>query len=405
MNDFLTKEECFNLLNKYGSPLYVYDEDTIRKRTKEMMELLPNKKLIVDYSFKANNNIELLKIIKSEGAHVDAMSPIELSFEKKAGYKSNEIMYVCNNISSSEMKDIIDEGVLISVDSISQLETYGKLNPGGDIIVRFNPGVGSGHHEKVITGGKKTKFGVQREFIEDVKKIIEKYKLNLVGINQHIGSLFLNYNDFLEGVKNILEIAHEFNGLKIIDLGGGFGVPYHNEERLNLKKLSIELDKMISNFLESYDNKDVTFYIEPGRYIVAEAGIIIGSVTSIKENYNTNYLGCDIGYNTLMRPILYDSYHEIKVLQKEENDLKETYTVVGNIGESGDILGSDRLLSKSCVDDAIIVYNAGAYGYSMASNYNLRCRPAEVLITSDHKDILIRKRDTLEGMLYNFIGE
>ena len=402
MNDFLTKEECFKLIEKYGSPLYVYNENTLRKRSKEMMDLLPNKKLVVDYSIKANTNIELVKIIKSEGLHVDAMSPGEVAFEKKAGYKNNEIMYVCNNISESEMKEIIKEGILISVDSLSQLEMYGKLNPNGEVIVRFNPGVGAGHHEKVVTGGHHTKFGVQREFIDDVKKILNKYNLKLVGINQHIGSLFLDYNSYIEGVKNILEIASSFKGLKLIDLGGGFGVPYNHEERLDLKKLSIELDKVLSAFLDNYDNKDVVFYIEPGRYVVCEAGILIGSVTSVKENYNTNYLGCDIGFNVLMRPILYDSYHEIKVLQKNSNDLKETYTVVGNICESGDILGSDRLLDKASVGDAIIVYNTGAYGYSMSSNYNLRCRPAEVLITIDHKDKLIRKRDTIEDMMSNF---
>ena len=402
MNDFLTKEECFRLIEKYGSPLYVYDENTLRKRSKEMMDLLPNKKLVVDYSIKANTNIELVKIIKSEGLHVDAMSPGEVAFEKKAGYKNNEIMYVCNNISESEMKEIIKEGILISVDSLSQLEMYGKLNPNGEVIVRFNPGVGAGHHEKVVTGGHHTKFGVQREFIDDVKKILNKYNLKLVGINQHIGSLFLDYNSYIEGVKNILEIASSFKGLKLIDLGGGFGVPYNHEERLDLKKLSIELDKVLSAFLDNYDNKDVIFYIEPGRYVVCEAGILIGSVTSVKENYNTNYLGCDIGFNVLMRPILYDSYHEIKLLQKNSNDLKETYTVVGNICESGDILGSDRLLDKASVGDAIIVYNTGAYGYSMSSNYNLRSRPAEVLITIDHKDKLIRKRDTIEDMMSNF---
>lgn len=402
MNDFLTKEECFRLIEKYGSPLYVYDENTLRKRSKEMMDLLPNKKLVVDYSIKANTNIELVKIIKSEGLHVDAMSPGEVAFEKKAGYKNNEIMYVCNNISESEMKEIIKEEILISVDSLSQLEMYGKLNPNGEVIVRFNPGVGAGHHEKVVTGGHHTKFGVQREFIDDVKKILNKYNLKLVGINQHIGSLFLDYNSYIEGVKNILEIASSFKGLKLIDLGGGFGVPYNHEERLDLKKLSIELDKVLSAFLDNYDNKDVIFYIEPGRYVVCEAGILIGSVTSVKENYNTNYLGCDIGFNILMRPILYDSYHEIKVLQKNSNDLKETYTVVGNICESGDILGSDRLLDKASVGDAIIVYNTGAYGYSMSSNYNLRSRPAEVLITIDHKDKLIRKRDTIEDMMSNF---
>ena len=158
MNDFLSKDECFRLLEKYGSPLYVYDEETIRKRSREMAGLLSDKHFKVDYSVKANTNIELLKIIKEEGLHVDAMSLGELASNKKAGFKSDEIIYVCNNISSSEMKEVIKEHVLISVDSISQLETYGKINPNGEVMIRFNPGVGAGHHEKVITGGHKTKF-------------------------------------------------------------------------------------------------------------------------------------------------------------------------------------------------------------------------------------------------------
>ena len=402
MNNFLTKEESLRLLKKYGSPLYVYDEETLRKRSKEMVNLLPNKNFKVNYSIKANSNIELLKIIKSEGLCVDAMSLGELLFEKHVGYKSNEIMYICNNISEEEMKNVLNENVLIGVDSLSQLETYGKLNPGGDIIVRFNPGIGAGHHEKVVTGGKKTKFGIQKEFINEVKELLSKYNLNLVGINQHIGSQFLDYNAYVEGIKNILEIAYQFKGLKIIDLGGGFGVPYHDEERLDLNKLSNELDSVLSEFLNNYDNKDVVFYTEPGRYVVCEAGILLGTVTSIKENYNTKYLGCDIGFNILARPVLYDSYHEIRVLN--DSNEKEEYTVVGDICESGDILGKDRLLNKANVGDAIIVYNAGAYGYSMSSNYNLRPRPAEVLITSDKKDILIRKRDTIESMLSNFMN-
>ncbi len=401
MNNFLSKEECFKLIEKYGSPLYVYDEETLRKRCNEMKNLLPNKNLKVDYSVKANTNIELLKIIRNEGLHVDAMSLGEIYSEKLAGFKSNEIIYVCNNISKSEMIEVIKQGVIISVDSLSQLETYGSLNPNGDVIIRFNPGVGAGHHDKVITGGKKTKFGVQKEFISEAKKILEKYHLNLIGINQHIGSLFLDYNSYIEGVKNILEIASYFKGLKLIDLGGGFGVPYNGEERLDLNKLSIELDKVLSDFIDKYDNKEVTFYIEPGRYIVAEAGILLGTVTSIKDNYNTKYLGCDIGFNVLMRPVLYDSYHEIKVLQKEENDKEELYTVVGNICESGDILGKDRLLKKANIDDIVVVYNTGAYGYSMASNYNLRLRPAEVLVTKNHEFVLIRKRDTIESIISN----
>ena len=402
----MENEKVFELIQKYGSPLYVYDENALRKSCREMHDLLPEKKLRVNYSAKANSNIELLKIIRDEDIDVDAMSPGEIYLEKLAGYDSERIFYIGNNVSKDEMQYAVNEGVLVSVDSLSQLESYGQINPGGDVAVRFNPGIGTGHHQKVVTGGKKTKFGVQKEFVPQVKEIIGKYGLNLVGIDQHIGSLFMEADPYIKGIESLLEIAACFPDLKFIDLGGGFGVPYHEDEkRLDLRELSLRLNTVLDKFLETYDNRDVIFKIEPGRYIVAECGVLLGEVYSVKDNYGTTYVGTDLGFNVLMRPVLYDSYHAVNIIKTiDEEAGEETATIVGNICESGDIIADNRTIKKVNVGDIVAVENAGAYGFSMSSNYNCRQKPAEVLIDKDGKDRLIRRRDTFEDLVRNFVS-
>lgn len=403
---FLSDDKVFELIKKYGSPLYVYDERILRKSCREMHNLLPKKNLRVNYSAKANSNIEILKIVRDEDIDVDAMSPGEIYVQKLAGYNADRIFYIGNNVSKEEMQYAINEKVLVSVDSLAQLESFGQINPGGDVAVRFNPGIGTGHHQKVVTAGEKTKFGVQKDFIPQVKAILEKYNLNLVGIDQHIGSLFLEPDAYIKGVESLLEIATQFSGLKFIDMGGGFGVPYHEGEcRLDLKELSEKLNAVLDEFLKDYDNKDVIFKIEPGRYIPAECGVLLGEVYSVKENYGTTYVGTDLGFNVLMRPVLYDSYHAITIIKsnKSENG-KEVATIVGNICESGDIIANEREMRKVSEGDIVAVGNAGAYGFSMSSNYNCRLKPAEVLIDKDGNDRLIRRRDTIEDLIRNFVN-
>lgn len=402
---FLSDERVFELIKKYGSPLYVYDENILRKSCRDMHDLLPNKNLRVNYSAKANSNLEILKIVRDEDIDVDAMSPGEIYVQKLAGYSSDKIFYIGNNVSKKEMQYAIDENVLVSVDSLSQLESFGQINPGGEVAVRFNPGIGTGHHQKVVTAGKKTKFGVQKDFVPQVKELLEKYNLNLVGIDQHIGSLFLESDPYIKGVESLLEIAAQFPGLKFIDMGGGFGVPYHEGEgRLDLQELSDKLDKVLDDFLANYDNKEVIFKIEPGRYIPAECGVLLGEVYSVKDNYGKTYIGTDLGFNVLMRPVLYDSYHAVTIVKADPNEEgEEVATIVGNICESGDIIANERNIKKVSIGDVVVVGNAGAYGFAMSSNYNCRLKPAEVLIDKDGNDRLIRRRDTFEDIIRNFV--
>lgn len=391
------------LAKTYGTPLYVYNERILRKQCRSLKDMVTYPEFVVDYSAKANSSLALLQIVKSEGLEVDAMSPGEILVERMAGFSPEEIFYICNNVSEAEMQYAIDEGVVISVDSIQQLEQYGRLAPGGDIAVRFNPGVGAGHHEKVVTAGKKTKFGVDPDLIPEVKAILNRYQLNLIGINQHIGSLFMTGEAFVQSIQSLLAIARQFPDLRFIDMGGGFGIPYRKEEgeaALDLESLGREVDKALYAFAEEY-GRMVTFRIEPGRYIAAECGMILGRVQSIKNNHVIKFIGCDIGFNVLVRPMMYDSYHGIEIYREggEPSAREETVTIVGNICESGDILAKDRTLPEIFAGDVLGVLDAGAYGHVMSSNYNNRLRPAEILIRENGSVELIRERDTLDDLV------
>lgn len=405
-SNFYGKYNPFELLEAYGSPLYVYNENILRKRCKEIKNLLTYKNFTPHYSVKANSNLHLLRIIREEGLHADVMSPGELYVAKKAGFTSDELFFIPNNVSSEEMQYAIDQNVLISVDSISQLEKYGQLNPGGKIAIRFNPGVGAGHCDKVITGGENTKFGVDTRYLEDVKNILNQYNLKLCGINQHIGSLFMESTPYIEGIQSLLNIAMDFEDLEFIDLGGGFGIPYNKlsgEERLNMKLLGSKLDEVIHAFVKDY-GREINFQIEPGRYVVAESSILLGTTHTIKYNYGKKYIGTDLGFNVLQRPMLYDAYHDIEIYRNENiaSNKNEEVTIVGNICESGDILANSRVLPEIFEGDVLGVMDAGAYGFSMASNYNHRLKPAEVLITQEGDAHIIRKRDTLEDLIRHF---
>jgi diaminopimelate decarboxylase len=404
--NFYSNHSVFDLVNEFGSPLYVYNEQILRERCRQVKNLVKYPHFSVSFSAKANCNLSLLKIVKEEGINVDAMSPGEIYVQMQAGFDASQIFYIGNNVSAEEMKYAIDRGVLVSVDSISQLELFGSINAGGKVAVRFNPGIGAGHNEKVVTAGKKTKFAVDPLYIGDVKRIVEKYNLKLVGINQHIGSLFMDGDVYVESVKSLLEIAEQFDDLDFVDMGGGFGVPYRKqtgEEKLDLIALGQKLDVVIEEWTQKY-GKRIEFKIEPGRFIVAESAVILGRVQSSKLNYGTKYVGTDIGFNVLARPIMYNSHHDIEVYSKREveENKEEVVTVVGNICESGDIIAENRALPKLSEGDLIGVLDAGAYGYAMSSNYNNRLRPAEVLITEDSKVKLIRRRDTFEDLVRNF---
>lgn len=405
--DFFQGNDPTALARQYGTPLYVCNERILRQRCRDLKNMVTYPKFVVDYSAKANCSLAFLQIVRSEGLEADAMSPGEIYMERMAGFSPEEIFYICNNVSAEEMQYAIDAGVRVSVDSVSQLEQFGRLAPGHEVAVRFNPGVGAGHHEKVVTAGKQTKFGVDPEDIPQVRAILERYDLKLVGINQHIGSLFMTGEAFVASLSALFEIAKQFPDLEFVDMGGGFGIPYKKEQDeapLDLQELGAAIDKALYGFSQEY-GRQITFRIEPGRYISAESNVILSTVHAVKHNHDRKFVGCDCGFNVLQRPVMYGSYHGVEIFREQDvpSEKEETVTIVGNICESGDILAKDRTLPEIREGDTLCILDAGAYGFTMASNYNNRLRPAEILIRENGQVVLTREREELTDLMRHVI--
>lgn len=402
--DFFKGNNPEDIVKEYGTPLYVYNEEIIRKHMDAVAKVITKYPYTANYSVKANTNIHILKLAMEEGNNCDAMSVGEITMLLKAGFPTDRIFFVPNNVSEDELKFAIENGVMTSLDSLDQLELYGQLNPGGKCAVRINPGVGAGHHEKVVTAGKKTKFGIAEEDIDKIFEIADKYKLTIAGINQHIGSLFMDPEPYLKAVSNLLRIAMKFKNLEFIDFGGGYGIPYHKldgEAEYDIEDFKKRLEPILDAFVEEYGSTPL-FKSEPGRYCVAEGSVILGRVFATKHNSGKKYAGTDIGMNVLVRPSMYDSWHDIEIIRDGKvvpRENMEEITVAGNICESGDLLAKDRMLPEIKQGDLACVLDTGAYGYSMCSTYNSRPRPAEVMICKDGSVKQIRRRETIEDLL------
>ena len=402
--EFFGKRSPYELAEKYGTPLYVYNENILRARCRELMALSSHPGFAVNYSVKANASLALLRIIRSEGLIADSMSPGEVYVAMQAGFRPAQILYVCNNVSGAEMRYPLERGILVGVDCLSQLEELGKVNRGGKAVIRINPGIGAGHHKKVITAGAETKFGIGAADLPEVREILDRYQMKLAGLNQHIGSLFLDPQGYLDAVDVLLDLARScLPDLELIDFGGGFGIPYEKyagQARLDLAAMGAAFDARIKAFTTETGYKG-RFLIEPGRYIAAECGLLLGTVHSVKNNGPVRFVGTDLGFNTLMRPVLYSSFHDIEIYRQGAGPDSRllTQTIVGNICESGDILARNRELPEMQVGDLVAALDAGAYGYVMSSSYNQRLRPAEVLLDAHGDDFLIRRRETLEDLL------
>jgi diaminopimelate decarboxylase len=391
-----------DLVEMFGSPLYVYDENIIRQKYRELNEafsLIKNKKIL--YACKANSNIEIIKILREEGAGIDVVSCGEIYCTLKAGCKKEDILFTGNSLTNDEIKYSIENNILLNVGDISTLERLGKMFPNSNVCIRINPDIGGGHHEHVITGGPESKFGIYYSDINKAISVAKKYNLRIKGIHQHIGSNILDEETFLLAVDVLLKVAINIPNLDFVDFGGGLGIPYKPEDKnLDLNKLKDLVTKRFNDFLKEY-KKDVSFWIEPGRYLVAESGYLLTTVNTLNENPNYKYVCTDSGFNHLIRPTMYGSYHHI-INTSSKNQEMEVVTIVGNICESGDIFARNRKINKVEEGDILAITNAGAYGYSMASNYNSRPLPAEVLVKEDSVK-LIRRRELFEELLRNQI--
>ena len=413
MHSFITQSNFFagnspeKIAQTYGTPVYVYNEKILRARMSSVAKAIIKYPYRASFSVKANTNIHILKIALEEGNNCDVMSVGEIQMALRAGFPTDRILFVPNNVSAAEMQFAIDHNIMTSCDSLEQLDLYGSLNPGGRVAVRINPGVGAGHHDKVLTGGKKTKFGISEEFVPRIFEIVAKHNLTIAGINQQIGSLIMDTKPYLDSVTNLLRIAMQFKDLEFIDFGGGFGVPYHkldDEQNFPMDDLRSQLEPILDDFVTRY-GKVPMFYSEPGRFCVAEGGVILGRVHAIKHNADRTYVGTDVGMNVLVRPSMYDSWHDIEVIRDNtivSRDEMIEQMVVGNICESGDIIARDRMLPEMRRGDLICILDAGAYGWSMCSTYNSRPRPAEILICTDGRIKVIRRRETIDDLMSLF---
>lgn len=405
---FIEEVSALRLAEEYDTPLYVMSEMRIRENYRRLASALSSHypKTRILYAAKANTNISIMKILRSEGAFLDTVSPGEVFTAFKAGFHPSEILYTGTSVRNDELEYLLKSKILINVDSLSQLRRILEIEVPKTISFRVNPKAGAGHHKHVITAGAKAKFGLWEDELLEAYKIAKERGVEKFGIQMHIGSGILEPNPYLKGVERFFKILGKVSqtvgiGFEFIDLGGGLGVPYRlGENEIDIERFSKEVTQLFRQGLKKFGLGEPELWIEPGRYLVADAGILLTRVNTLKSNPTRRFAGVDAGFNTLIRPILYGSYHHILVANKLDENPKETYDVVGPICESGDALARDRCLPRLSEGDLLAVLNAGAYGFSMCSNYNSRPKPAEVLVKRD-KHALIRARESFENLLLN----
>lgn len=396
------------LAQRFGTPLFVYDEAVIRARCAELRQAFRGAQPDFHYAMKANFNPALLRIVKDEGFGIDAVSPNEVRLALELGFQPDQILFTGNNVSEDDLAYCIAHDVPVNLGSLDEIERFGRLKPGGTVSVRINPDVGAGHHHHVVTGGPDSKFGIYGADRERLDAVLARHSLRLCGIHAHIGSGILRVDDMLSAMDIVLRAAHGYGGLEFIDFGGGFGVPYRaGEKRLALAELGSAAAERFMEFGRGY-GRPLRMKLEPGRYVVAESGTLLARVTSVKSTASHTFVGTDTGFNHLVRPVLYGAYHGI-VNASRVDSAPRPVVVAGNICEAGDVFtqGEDGLEDRPVADprvgDLLAIQDAGAYGMSLSSQYNLRPRPPEVLVSGDQAR-LIRRRESYEDLVRDFAG-
>ncbi len=387
-----------DLVEEFGSPIYVTDEQRLRENYRNIYNafsrFMPTK---IHYACKANTNLAILRVLEQEGSGIDAVSIGEVKTCLKAGFTPDRIMYTGVNVSDSELKEVVETGVMINLDSRCEMERLANIAPGADVSFRVTPGVGSGHSAAVTTGHKGSKFGIPLDQAIDTYARAKDLGFNVKGIHAHIGSGGQTVEPFMDMMEVLIELVNEIKNLGIdlefIDMGGGIGVPYKPQEgEMDVGELAMNLTDMI---MEETDIE--TLILEPGRYIICDSTVLLTKVNDVKDSGVKKYVGVDAGFNTLIRPAMYDSYHHVAIANRMGKACTDKYDVVGPICESGDYIAHDRVLPSPTVGDIVAVYNAGAYGFSMSSRYNSRPQCAEVMV-NDGKADLIREAETYEDL-------
>ncbi|MEY3240548.1 MAG: diaminopimelate decarboxylase [Bacteroidota bacterium] len=385
-----------DLCKAYDTPLYVYDAAVMARQYRRITAAFPYPNLKIHYACKALTNIHVLEFFRGLGSSLDCVSIQEIQMGIKAGYEPKDILYTPNFAGVEEFAEAVDLGVKINIDAIPMLENWGLNHPNVPVCIRINPHLMGGGNDKISVGHIDSKFGISIHQLPHVLRIVESQKLKINGLHMHTGSDILDVEIFLRGADILLEAAKKFPDLEYIDLGSGFKVPYKPDDiETDIEELGEKLSARFTDFCKEY-GRDLVLMFEPGKFLVSEAGYLLAKCTLVKQTTSTSFVGLNTGLNHLIRPMFYGSYHKI-VNITEPTFKPRLYTVVGNICET-DTFGHDRRIAEVVEGDIIAFYNAGAYGWMMASNYNSRFRPAEVMIV-DGKAKLIRRRETLEDLL------
>ena len=395
------RERLLRLAEKYDTPLYVYDSEVMNRQYERMVKAFSSvKKLKLNYACKANTNLNILKYFRSLGAGLDTVSIQEVMIGIRAGFEPQEIIYTPNGVSFEEIEMAAKLGVKINIDNISVLEHFGHEYPDYPVCVRINPHIMAGGNSNISVGHIDSKFGISIHQMPLVKRMVENTGLKINGIHMHTGSDILDIDVFLQGAEILFEVAKDYDFLEYLDFGSGFKVPYKpNGDETDIEYLGEKLGERFNEFQSNY-GKELTLMFEPGKYLVSESGCFLASVNVVKQTTSTVFAGIDSGFNHLIRPMFYGAHHEILNISNPEGRFRY-YTVVGYICET-DTFGSNRKINEIKEGDVLCFQNAGAYCYSMASNYNSRFKPAEVLLL-DGEDYMIREREDLEDILKNIV--
>jgi diaminopimelate decarboxylase len=389
------------LVNSFDTPLYVYDANIIDRQYARLQQAFSSCKTRINFACKALNNVKIMRHIHELGACLDTVSIQEVWLGLKAGFTPEEIIYTPNCVSMEEIDLAVKEGVMINIDNISILEQFGlKYGNTVPICIRINPHVMAGGNINISTGHIDSKFGISIYQMRHVDRVVKNTGLHVIGLHMHTGSDIVDVDIFLRAADILFEQAEHFPDLTFIDFGSGFKVPYKPDDHsTDIEELGEKLTARFKEFCSEY-GRELELWFEPGKFLVSQAGTFLVKVNVLKQTTAAMFVGVDSGLNHLIRPMLYNGYHHITNVSNPDGALR-LYTVVGYICET-DTFGWDRKLNEVREGDILAFNNAGAYGMTMASNYNSRFRPAEVLIKNGKAE-LIRRRENLEDILRNQI--
>lgn len=395
----MTNTDLVAIAAEFGNPVYVYDSEKIAAQYQRLTAAFSNVgDLRINYAAKALSNVSILKLLRQLGSGLDTVSIQEVQLGLAAGFKPQSIIYTPNGVSLKEIESVAQMGVQINIDNLSLLEQFGTRHPKTPVCIRINPHVMAGGNSNISVGHIDSKFGISIHQIPHLLRIVENTAMNINGIHMHTGSDILDIDVFLHAAEILFDTAKHFKALEFLDFGSGFKVPYHeNDIETNIEELGEKLSKRFVAFCKEYGS-ELQLIFEPGKFLVSQAGHFVTQVNVVKQTTSTVFAQVDSGFNHLIRPMLYGSHHHIENLSNPKGK-ERFYSVVGYICET-DTFASNRKIAEITEGDLLVFRNSGAYCFSMASNYNSRYRPAEVL-WHEGKAHLIRKRETFEDILHN----